>query len=72
MTPDILARTREEAEQLLREAGLSYELELTRPTRHFFKTDEARLYVVRVREEGRALLVTLAAKQCPHSDFQAD
>lgn len=72
MIPDILARPQEEAETLLRETGISHTFEITRPTRHFFKTDDSRLYVVRVREEGKSLLVTLAAKQCPHSDFQTN
>ena len=64
MTPDILARPLAEAEAMLREAGRSWQMEITRPTRDFFKTDPTCLYVVRVRElaDGTVLL-TLAAKQ---------
>ena len=64
MTPDILARPLAEAEAMLREAGRSWQMEITRPTRDFFKTDPTCLYVARVREPGDGtVLLTLAAKQ---------
>ena len=63
--PDILALPREEAEKLLQEAGLACEWEITRPTRDFFKTDENRLYVLRVQEQRQGIKVTLGAKVIP-------
>ena len=54
-----------EAEKLLQEAGISYEWEITRPTRDFFKTDANRLYVLRVRGHGQGIQVTLGAKVIP-------
>lgn len=64
MTPDILAWPLAEAEAMLREAGRSWQMEITRPTRDFFKTDPTCLYVVRVREQADGtVLLTLAAKQ---------
>ncbi len=63
--PDIIALPWEEAEALLQQAGISYEWEITRPTRDFFKTDERRLYVLRVQEHGQAIKVTLGAKVIP-------
>ncbi|WP_302610436.1 RNA-3-phosphate cyclase [uncultured Mitsuokella sp.] len=64
MTPDVLARSLPEAEQMLSAAGCRYTTEITRPTRDFFKTDETCLYVVRekILSDGEILL-TLAAKQ---------
>ena len=55
----------EEAEGLLQEAGVAYEWEITRPTRDFFKTDESRLYVLRVQEHEQGIKVTLGAKVIP-------
>lgn len=64
MTPDVLARPLAEAEVMLREAGRSWQTEITRPTRDFFKTDPNCLYVVRVREQADGtIMLTLAAKQ---------
>ena len=64
MTPDILARPLAEAEAMLREAGRSWQMEITRPTRDFFKTEPTWLYVGRVREQvDGTVLLTLAAKQ---------
>ena len=63
--PDIIALPWEEAEKLLLEAGTPYEREITRPTRDFFKTDENRLYVLRVQEHGQGIKVTLGAKVIP-------
>ena len=63
--PDILALPWQEAEGLLQEAGISYAWEITRPTRDFFKTDESRLYVLRVREQEQGIKVTLGAKVIP-------
>lgn len=64
MAPDVLGRPLDEAEQLLLKAGCTWQKEITRPTRGFFKTDETCLYVVReiVLADGKILL-TLAAKQ---------
>ena len=45
--PDCIGRPQHEAEALLEAAGLSFEEEITRPTRDFFKTDPICLYVVR-------------------------
>ena len=51
-------------EPKLREQGISYQTEITRPTRDFFKTDESCLYIVRVYEQqDGSLRLTLAAKQ---------
>jgi len=58
------------AKALLGEKNLSFRTEITRPTRDFFKVDESRLYVVRVREQKKAsVLLTLAAKQLPNPAF---
>ena len=64
MTPDVLGRSFEEAERLLREAGVPYTVERTRPTRHFFPVDDARLYVVRVlMDSDGSCRLTVASKQ---------
>ena len=44
-----------EAEKLLQEAGISYDWEITCPSRVFFKTDVIRLYVLRVREHVQGI-----------------
>ncbi len=62
--PDILARPWDEAEDMLRSAGVRYEAERTRSPRHYFKTDERELYVVRAKQDADGILwVTLAARQ---------
>lgn len=63
--PDIIALPWAEAEKRLIAVGCRYTTEITRPTRDFFKTDESRLYTVRVQRHENELLVTLAAKQQP-------
>ncbi len=64
MTPDVLGRPAEEAKALLDDAGISYTVELTRPTRDFFPVDDARLYTVRaVTCPDGSCRLTLAAKQ---------
>ena len=64
MTPEVLGRSAEEAEALLREAGVAFTTELTRPTRKFFPVDDAKLYVVRaVTCPDASCRLTLAAKQ---------
>ena len=64
MTPDVIGRPWTEAEALLKSAGCHYQMEITRPTRDFFKTDSTCLYVIRLREQADGtLLLTLAAKQ---------
>ena len=62
--PDVVGRTKEEAERLLRAAGAAFIVEMTRPTRHVFPVDERCLYVVRqaLLADGRWRL-TLAGKQ---------
>lgn len=62
--PDVVGRTKEEAERLLRAAGEAFTEEMTRPTRHVFPVDERCLYVVRqvLLPDGRWRL-TLAGKQ---------
>ena len=62
--PDVVGRTKEEAERLLRAAGEAFTEEMTRPTRHVFPVDERCPYVVRqvLLPDGRWRL-TLAGKQ---------
>jgi hypothetical protein len=48
--PDVVGRLLPEAESILRDAGVPYRVEISRPTRDFFKTDDACLYVVRQRQ----------------------
>ena len=54
-----------EVEAELKGAGISYQTEITRPTRDFFKTEERCLYVVRERElpDGTLALVLAASLQ---------
>ena len=58
-----------EVEAELKGAGISYQTEITRPTRDFFKTEERCLYVVRERRatDGTLRLVLAARLQasCP-------
>ena len=58
-----------EVEAELKGAGISYQTEITRPTRDFFKTDERCLYVVRERKApDDTLRLALAARlqaSCP-------
>ena len=58
-----------EVEVELKAAGISYQTEITRPTRDFFKTEECCLYVVREREHTDGTLrLALAARlqaSCP-------
>lgn len=66
MALDVMALPWEVAEKQLREANISYRIEISRPTRDFFPVDEHRLYVVRqCQESDGKLLLTLAAKQLP-------
>ena len=62
--PDVVGRTKAEAECLLRAADIAFDEEMTRPTRHVFPVDEHDLYVVRqvLSPDGRWRL-TLAGKQ---------
>lgn len=62
----LIALPWEEAEALLQESGVPYGREITRPVRDFFKTDEKRLYVLRVQERGQGIKVTLGAKVIPN------
>ncbi|MGP1470496.1 MAG: RNA-3-phosphate cyclase [Schwartzia sp. (in: firmicutes)] len=62
--PDVVGRTKEEAERLLRTAGESFAEEMTRPTRHVFPVDDRCLYVVRqVLLADSRWRLTLAGKQ---------
>ena len=58
-----------EVEAELETAGISYQTEITRPTRDFFKTEERCLYVVRERKAPDGTLrLALAARlqaSCP-------
>ena len=63
MAADVVGRPLAEAERLLSEEKIHYVVEISRPTRDFFKIDEKRLYVIRQKwlDDGR-LQLTLAAK----------
>lgn len=59
---DVVGRPLEEAEHLLQEVKVAYVLERSRPTRDFFKIDEAKLYVIRQRWIDDTLQLTAAAR----------
>ena len=63
MADDFIGRPWHEVEAELRQSGLRYETEITRPTRDFFRVDEKYLYVLRERKgsEG-SLRFVLAAR----------
>lgn len=64
MLIDVTGLPQKEAEFRLNQAGIAYSVEITRPTRDFFKVDEGNLYVVRQKwTDQDTLLLTLAAKQ---------
>ena len=64
MAHDLVGRPWEEAKVLLETAGIGYQMEISRPSRDFFKTDSNCLYVVRERRiADGTLLITLVAKQ---------
>ena len=64
MAPDVIGRPWTEAEAMLRQQGMLFQTEISRPTRDFFKTDSNCLYVVRERSlADGTLLLTLVAKQ---------
>ena len=58
-----------EVEAELKGAGISYQTEITRPTRDFFKTEERCLYVVRERKAPddtlRLALTARLQASCP-------
>ena len=64
-----VGRAFSEVEAELKGAGISYQTEITRPTRDFFKTEERCLYVVRERKApDDTLRLALAARlqaSCP-------
>ena len=63
MCPDVIGRPWEEAENMLREAGVRYGTVMARPTRHFFVTDERKLYVIRAKSRPDGMLqLVLAAR----------
>ena len=49
MAPDVAGLPWEEAERMLRAAGVSFRTFIARPTRDFFKRDEQSLYVIRAK-----------------------
>ncbi|MBR2214619.1 MAG: RNA-3-phosphate cyclase [Selenomonadaceae bacterium] len=52
-----------EVEAKLRSEGAAYTTVMTYPTKHFFRTDETQLYVLRERRlEDGSLEIVLAAK----------
>ena len=57
MIPDVVGRPLIEAEQVLKAADVKYSLVRALPTRHFFKTDYACLYVVRQKQTDKNCLV---------------
>ena len=61
---DVVGIPLHEAEARLKEAGIRYTVEVTRPARDYFKIDERRPYVVRecVCAHG-AVRLTVAYKQ---------
>ena len=68
-SPRYVGRPFSEVEAELEAAGISYQTEITRPTRDFFKTEERCLYVVRERKApDDTLRLALAARlqaSCP-------
>lgn len=61
--PDILGLSWSEAESLLKESGKAYRMNLTRPTRNFFETDEQSPYVIRTKYGADGILeITLAVR----------
>ncbi|WP_462333069.1 PASTA domain-containing protein [Schwartzia sp. (in: firmicutes)] len=62
---DVTGRPLDEAESLLKAAGLSYVVDITRSTHHKFSVDETRLYVVRQKAvpENGLIHILAAAKQ---------
>ncbi|MBP3781307.1 MAG: aliphatic sulfonate ABC transporter [Selenomonas sp.] len=65
MIPDIIALPWEEGEKILQGAHIEYTIEIAKSVRDFFPVDSSRMYVIRQREAGGKLCVTLAAKQMP-------
>ena len=57
---DLLARPWAESQPVLEAAGISYEVVQTRASRDFFGVDEQQLYVLRIRDIGTCVQVTLA------------
>ena len=63
MYPDVIGRPWDEAERMLRESGVRYGTVMACPTRHFFATDERKLYVIRAKQRtDGALQLVLAAR----------
>ena len=53
-----------EVESILQDGGVSYTTVMTHPTKHFFRVDETRLYVLRVRKQTDGSLEILLAAKC--------
>ncbi len=63
MADDFIGRPWREVEAELRQGGLRYRTEITRPTRDFFKVDEKYLYVLREKKDPEgSLRFVLAAR----------
>jgi len=72
MSASYEARLWSDVKRELSLAGISYTVRRTRSPRDFFKTDEERLYVVRVREMSGVREVTLAAAPARSDTLAAD
>ena len=62
MSIDVIGRSLPEAEKLLQAEQINYVIEISRPTRDFFKLDEKRLYVIRQKlmDDGNLQLIAAA------------
>lgn len=59
--PDILGLPWDEAEGMLLKSGAAYRVDMTRPTKDFFETNDKLPYVVRVKFDTDGILkITLA------------
>jgi hypothetical protein len=63
---DVIGRPLPEAESILREADIPYTVEVSRPIRDFFKTDDSCLYVVRQRQLDNSLALIVSARLIKH------
>ena len=64
MADSHIGRPWREVEAELRQSGLRYVSEITRPTRDFFKTNENYLYVLRERKNPEGSLQFVLAACC--------
>lgn len=68
----LLARPWADVQEELEMSGISYAVHRTCTPRAFFKVDETRCYVVRVRAAAHGIAVTLAPGPAPHAALAAD